>query len=244
MLTVGVDLAAEARGTAACVVSWSQNRATIERLKVGVSDLEVLELARSATFLGIDCAFGWPLDFVAFLAENSEASSPPPIDGGLDWRRRTVYRETDRYVRLVTGKQPLSVAADRLGLTALRCAGLLGRLSAAGIPVRRDGAGPVFEVYPAASLRIWSLEERGYKIGRQARERLLARLCRQAPWLELGDFSRDLVNSADAFDALIAALTTRAAGQGLSPLPDHEVAAAARAEGWIMLPPSNLGALQ
>ena len=47
-----------------------------------------------------------------------------------------------------TGLTPLSVAADRIGLTAMRAAGTLSRLAAEGRPVDRAGNGIVVEVYP------------------------------------------------------------------------------------------------
>jgi hypothetical protein len=77
-------------------------------------------------------------------------------------RRRLAYRATDRAVREATGLQPLSVAADRIGLTAMRAAGLLAGLATAGQPVDRTGSGIVLEVYPAASLYSWGLSHREY----------------------------------------------------------------------------------
>jgi hypothetical protein len=49
---------------------------------------------------------------------------------------------------------PLSVATNRIGLAATRCAGLLARLAADGRPVDRAGTGVVVEVYPAAALKL------------------------------------------------------------------------------------------
>ena len=56
-------------------------------------------------------------------------------------------------------------------------------------PQPRDGSGRLAEVYPAASLKIWGLNGRGYK-GRGIPEAerlalLLAALEDQAPWLDL-----------------------------------------------------------
>ena len=44
----------------------------------------------------------------------------------------------------------------------MRCAGLLSKLASRGQPVDRAGTGAVAEVYPAASLKCWSLPYRGY----------------------------------------------------------------------------------
>jgi len=64
-----------------------------------------------------------------------------------------------------------------------------------------------------------------------------------APWLDLGDFEPLSRRSHDAFDALIAALATRAAALGLTLPPTAAQLEAARAEGWIALPTGELGDL-
>jgi hypothetical protein len=56
---------------------------------------------------------------------------------------------TDEAVRAETGLIPLSVAADRIGHAAMRCAGLLAQLARRGQSVDRCGRGVVVEVYPA-----------------------------------------------------------------------------------------------
>lgn len=87
----------------------------------------------------------------------------------MDWRRTLAYRETDREASRLTGRWPLSVSTDRLGLTAMRCAGLLARIAQSGIEVDRSGAGAVVEVYPGASLRLWQLPTAGYRTDPAAR---------------------------------------------------------------------------
>lgn len=73
------------------------------------------------------------------------------------------FRTTDAAVRELTGQRliPLSVAADRIGHTAMRCASLLAALASGGMQVDRVGTGLVVEVYPAASLWSWQLPHRG-----------------------------------------------------------------------------------
>ncbi|MDP9396835.1 MAG: DUF429 domain-containing protein [Actinomycetota bacterium] len=136
----------------------------------------IIDLAAEVTKLGVDCPLGWPDDFVAFVNAHRIGDVVAPQDlAGKDWRRRLAYRATDRAVREATGLTPLSVTADRIGLTAMRGAGLLARLAKAGQPVDRAGGGVVVEVYPAASLHQWRLPHKAYK-GRDnspTRERLL-----------------------------------------------------------------------
>ena len=48
---------------------------------------------------------------------------------GKQWRRQLAWRLTDEAVSEQTGLILLSVAADRMGLAAMRCAGLLGQMA-------------------------------------------------------------------------------------------------------------------
>lgn len=83
------------------------------------------------------------------------------------------------------------MAADRVGRTAVRAAGLLSGLAERGRPIDRAGDGSVVEVYPAASLKIWGLTHHWYKNrdGQPVREALLRALTAQAPWLDLGEYA-------------------------------------------------------
>lgn len=243
MRTAGVDLAAESTRTALAVVEWGGTDAALTQLSVGVSDDAVVDASGGVDKIGIDCAFGWPDEFVAFLVAHSDPVTAPAVDGGMDWRRTLAYRETDRVARRVTGRWPLSVSTDRLGLTAMRCAGLLGRLRDAGRDVDRSGAGDVAEVYPGASLRLWGFDTTGYRTDPDVRERLLARVVATAPWLDLRGHADALVRSGDAFDAVVAALAARGAALGRYAPPEPAQLERARREGWIALPTGALADL-
>jgi predicted nuclease with RNAse H fold len=246
MLTAGVDLAAENKGTALAVIDWSGPVATLTGLQLGVADDTIAEAATTVDKLGIDCAFGWPDEFVSFIVAHADHESvdAPAVDGGMDWRRTLAYRATDREVRAKTGRWPLSVSTDRLGLTAMRCAGLLGRIQARGVQVDRSGAGRVVEIYPGASLRLWGFDTTGYRVGAPARELLLAQVLDAAPWLDLQHHAELMVRSGDAFDAVIAALATRSAALGHYDPPSPHQLARARREGWTALPTAPLAALR
>jgi predicted nuclease with RNAse H fold len=246
MLTAGVDLAAENKGTALAVIDWSGPRAALTELRLGVGDDAIAEAATTVEKLGIDCALGWPDEFVSFVVAHADHESidAPAVDGGMDWRRTLAYRETDRDVRAKTGRWPLSVSTDRLGLTAMRCAGLLGRIQARGVEVDRSGSGVVVEIYPGASLRLWGFDTTGYRVSEAARELLLAQVLDAAPWLDLEGHSELMVRSGDAFDAVIAALASRSAALGHYGPPAPQQLARARREGWTALPTTSLAALQ
>lgn len=243
MLTVGVDLAAEPAGTALAAVEWTAGRAELVDLRVGVDDDAVLAALAGADKAGIDCPLGWPAAFVEFVRAHHEGHVVAPSDvAGKAWRRRLAYRVTDEMTRRVVGRLPLSVAADLIGHTAMRAAALLAVLAGRGRPVDRSGTGVVVEVYPAASLRIWGLPERGYKraanVGRLAA--LVETFHQRAPWLELGAHGTLCRTSDHAFDAVLAAVTARAAALGRTAGPGAEHLDAARTEGWIALPTSPL----
>ena len=244
MITTGVDLAAEARGTAAVSIDWTDSAAVIVDAAVGVDDAQIVAASVRADAVGIDCAFGWPDDFVEFVTGHA-AGRPVDLtrDSGLDWRRRLSYRETDRFVRDQTGRWPLSAATDRLGLTAMHCAALLDVIGAAVGPVDRAGRGPVAEVYPAAALRMWGLSRPRYKVDAAVRDGMLDSIRHAAPWLDIGSHRALLVASDDVFDAMIAALISRAHAMGEWMRVPPAQQDRARREGWIVLPTVGIGQL-
>jgi predicted nuclease with RNAse H fold len=244
VLIAGVDLAAEPKGTALAVIDWIPGRAVLTDLQLGVADEAIVAAATGVTKIGIDCALGWPVEFINFVNLQAEISAgSPQFDGGIDWRRKLAYRETDRRVRQVTGRWPLSVSTDRLGMTAMRATGLLSKLAQAEIPIDRSGVGRVVEIYPAASMRIWGLKADGYRNSVEVRSTLLEELLTAAPWLEIGTHKTLMLDSCDAFDAVIAGLATRAAALGHYEMPEPDLLDQARIEGWVALPNCPLEAL-
>jgi hypothetical protein len=247
VLTAGIDLAAGSAGTALAVIEWADDRARLIDLRLGIDDAAIVAVASAGDIakLGIDCAFGWPDEFVAFVSGHADLSTrDPSVDGGMVWRRTLAYRETDRFAHEVTGRWPLSVSTDRLGLTAMRCAGLLRRLAEAGVDTDRAGAGDIAEVYPGASLRLWGFDTTGYRREPERRRELLTVLRSRAPWFDIAETHVELmIASGDAFDAVVAALVTRAAALGRYIPPPADVAVRATREGWIALPTGDLESL-
>jgi hypothetical protein len=237
--TLGIDLAAQAKETAMCLLTWSEGRATIETLVVGVDDAAVLELVRTEepAKIAIDAPFGWPAPFVAAVSRHASGG---PWDAHAF--RPLRLRTTDLNVIAETGGQPLSVSADRIAVTAFRCAGLLSQLANAGHRVGRAGDGLVVEAYPAGALRQWGLNPRGYKGGKPEQQSRRGQLVedlaeRTASFLTLAEEQRALFAASDhLLDALVCALIARAALRGATlPIPDDSLALAA-VEGWIALP--------
>ena len=246
MRTVGVDLAAEPANTAVARIRWTQNSAEVEAVSVDVDDPVLVDEITGSDKAGIDCPLGWPRRFVEFVAQHQAGAFVAPAEvAGKDWRRQLALRETDLVTWSTTGMIPLSVATDRVGLAAMRCAGLLARLAAAGAPVDRSGAGVVVEVYPAAALRHWGMTYRRSKgtANTTVRHQLVDTLTAAAPWLTLGDHEQACRRSDHALDAVVAALNARAAALHLTTTPASEQLGGARTEGWIALPTGALSDL-
>lgn len=240
MISAGIDLAADPKGTALALIEFANNKVKLSYLEQGLDDQALITQTHNADKVGIDCAFGWPIQFAEFLTKHQDLTSTDLIDGGMDYRRELSFRETDRDIRRLTGRWPLSVSTDRLGLTAIRCAGLISKYQAKGIEIDRAGSKLLVEVYPGATLRNWKLDTTGYRINPDARASLLEQLELLAPWLELSSFRTQMIESADCFDAVIAALAARAVHQGAYHKPTAEQLGSARVEGWICLPSSEL----
>ncbi|MFI7634985.1 DUF429 domain-containing protein [Nonomuraea sp. NPDC049400] len=246
MLTVGIDLAAEAARTAVAWLDWSGGRARLVRVVVGADDGVIVEAVMGASKAGIDCPLGWPDRFVDFVTAHRAGHVQVP-EGlvGRTWRRDLALRVTDQVVHQQTGLTPLSVSADRIGHATMRCAALLAELARRGRPVDRRGRGAVVEVYPAACLKRWGLPYRGYKRAANLTEldRLVDRLLEAAPWLDLGEYEPLCRASDDATDAVVSALAARASARGLVTVPAAEQEGTAGTEGWIALPTTPLDRL-
>jgi len=235
VVTLGVDLSAQPKGTAWCVLRWSVGSAEVIDLGCGADDDKLLSLFPIADKVAVDVPFGWPDEFVKAISAHHQQAPWPRTES-----KHLTFRVTDRFVHQQTGRWPLSVSSDRIGITAMRAARLLSTWSN-GKPFDRAMDGHIIEVYPAAALRMWGFSVQGYKgvksENRDARVKLLAGLCRCATWLRLtSDAERRCVASDDELDSLIAAIVARASI--LNSIVDRPGSAdpVARREGWIHLP--------
>jgi len=246
VITAGVDLAAEPVSTGLAIIAWSSTGVRLTSLSVGSDDAEILASTHDADKIGLDCPLGWPDPFVAFVVAHRDGQVPVP-DGtpGKVWRHRLANRRTDDVVHERFGLVPLSVSADRIARPAMRAAGLLALLAAAGRPVDRSGAGVVVEAYPAASLKQWGLPYRRYKgaANRAVLDQLADSLLAAAPWLDIGAHDTLFRTADHAFDAVVAGLTARAAALGLTLAPAAADAELAQREGWIAVPVEPLATL-
>ena len=236
MRTVGIDLAASAATTAVAVLDWTSGRALVDIVERAEDDA-IVEAARGAAKIGLDCPLGWPLPFIDFVTAHRDGRPVRPA-GTVEERRALAYRATDRHCAAEFGMRPLSVTADRIGHAAFRAAALLPRLDPG---TDRSGAGRVVETYPAGSLRQWGdARPHGYK-GRARESELATKVAWLLDVLPLEfaseDARRAVATSDHAFDAVVAAITARVALEpdALVPVPP-ELLGLARVEGWIAVP--------
>ena len=235
---VGIDLAAQPRRTGVAVLRETGEGALLEHVGVGADDEALLDHLEGAAKIGVDVPLGWPKPFVDLLTAHAAGTMTAPASTGGDWRRGLALRATDLEVHRRTGLTPLSVATDRIAHPALRWAGIEARLRAEGLDTRRDGAGQICEVYPAAALRIWGLAHRGYKGAEKGAPRaaLVDALDAQLPALDWNGHREQCAAEEDALDAVLAALIAREVDHGRAVPPPAEQRGLARQEGWIWLP--------
>ncbi len=237
MITLGIDLATEPAGTAACSINWVSGDVTPHREQL--DDEALISLIAASDVAAIDVPLGWPSRFLEAITEHHHHREWPVDTGKPRWRRPLQYRMTDIVVN-DAGASPLSVSTDRIGSTAMRGAGLQHLLAGRGIPVDRTGcSGRLIETYPAAVLRRWGMSATGYKrAGGAGVRRELVRNLGIASGPLRAPLSRALHDcDDDLFDAAICALVAAAVGIGVTMPPqdgvefDHAVQ-----EGWIHLP--------
>jgi hypothetical protein len=238
-------MASSPEQTSLACVEWTGDGAIIRSVTCPADDGVILQVLQQAGKTGIDCPLGWPDVFVDFVTAHRFGHV---ASSGAAWpgqRRELTMRRTDIVVHQRLKLKPLSVSADRIAYVAMRCAILLAQLNATGHAVDRSGTGRVVEVYPAASLKVWQLIHRRYKGSAHAERRggLVDDLLTAAPWMDCGGYEPVLRDSADAFDAVVAALTARAAFLGKTDPPTEEDLAAATSEGWIAIPNTPVGQL-
>lgn len=244
MITVGVDLASQASDTAIAVVEWGEGRSHVTSLVLGADDEMILDGARRADAMAVASPFGWPDPFFTFLAQHREGRvAEPRRAASVSGRDDIMYRLTERRVREWLGLKLMPSTSNMLGSTVMRCAGLQTRMIEAGIEVTRGGGGRVVEAYAPASLMAWGLHEASYKTQSVVRARMLEQIARRLA-LDLGHYRALCVDSDDALDALVCALTARAVmiGQWREPVDDVERAHAAT-EGWICVPNGTVWSL-
>lgn len=235
---VGIDLASDPKRTGTAWLRDEGEKVVVENVRVGADDDTIVSAVMTSRKTGVDVPFGWPRAFVELIEAHRTATLTPPPSTGPEWRREVLYRATDLEVRRRVGKNPLSVASDKIAYPAIRWAGIAARLREQGIPVPPDGSGIACEVYPGAALAAWQLAGGTYKgtKGAASRAVLVEQLSARLPWLDWAGHRDACADDDNALDAVIAAVVARDVDLGLATPPPAELAEQAAEEGWIWLP--------
>jgi predicted nuclease with RNAse H fold len=229
---LGVDLASQPSNTSVAVLDGLD----LVHLASTADDDTIVELARTCVAVGIDAPLGWPDDFVDVITAHHRGEPIPPAEP-----RSLQLRRTDLVVHESTGKRPLSVSTDRIGVVALRAIRLLERIAGAG--AARDGTAGVYETYPGGAVAHWGLVERSYKRRDSTPERgaIVEALGRH---LELGEHRDRMIAGDDDLDAVLCAALAGLAHQGRTTVPGPADADHARREGWIHVPTGSIADLR
>ena len=231
MKTLGIDLAAQAKGTFVCELAWEGGRVAIAELSENRAhdaddDLREWMARPGLAIVGVDVPFGWPDEFVALMAGGSEVRS---------WQERGSerlrLRATDLFCREAPlSMTPMSVTMDRIAAPAMRWRLLTRRLDASSVER--------VEVYPAAALKTWDLPHQGYKRPEQrgVREKIVDTLTRALELRPTAAQDALLRDRADALDAFVAGLVARAVVLHRTTKPPPALVDVVAREGWIHVP--------
>jgi len=157
----------------------TDDEVTIDRLTKPVTGQSVSDVVSdwidldTPTLLAIDAPLGWP-EALGDQLSRHKAGSLIDIDSNDLFRRNT-----DKFIKITVGKQPLDVGADRIARTAhaaLKYLDDIGQRVGLKIPLAWDAdlsSGiSAIEVYPAATLKLSGVRFEGYKKTEQRSERI------------------------------------------------------------------------
>lgn len=235
MRVLGIDLATEPRKTGAIFLESTESGLPVASLGPRVlHDDALVAAASTADVVSIACPLGWPLPFIAAVSAHARFSSWASGDD----RSELLYRETDLIVRNLPGGSALSVSADRLGATAMRCALLQDRFSReiwGGELQHRDGSGRLVEAYPRMALAHWDLPATGYKgaEGKDARHVIISAL---ESMIDLDAVRAECITNDNSLDALICGYVGFLAKTNHTARPTPDQLDRSRVEGWIHIP--------
>lgn len=234
---IGIDCATEPKKVGLAKARLYQGRLTIDAAQTGTGDKELAQLIlewipdRQPTLLALDAPLGWPDALGAALATHQAGMA---IERPANQLFR---RETDRFIKAQTGKQPLDVGADRIARTATAALHLLSRirqLTGQSIPlawVPNIAGLAAIEVYPAGTLTGYGLTNGGYKDVSAEHRHIRASLIEQLPsWVAIAE-PAPLIANADILDAALCCLAGANFLQGNCYPPVNEPLA--HKEGWI-----------
>ena len=104
VITLGIDMSSQPKGTAACAVTWEADRAVTVTPCLGCDDEMLSEMIAKSDAVGIDAPFGWPAEFAVAVGAWSFTFWTPQL------RERLCFRED----RSSCARNRGTLAAERL----------------------------------------------------------------------------------------------------------------------------------
>lgn len=239
MYLVGVDCSTNPRNVGIALAEMGDT-VRVRKVLAGISDpwRQVAEwlsdLRGQDALVALDAPLGWPIALSEALQDHS-AGNPVGKCSNEMFRR-----STDRHIKLLTGKQPLDVGADRIARTAhaaLKELDTLRDRSRSSIPLAwcKDNLRGIhaIEVYPAATLKSHGLRCDGYKDKKDPNhKRAREAIANGLPGVQLADDCRKTVlENADGLDAMVCLLAAADFVRGATSPPSN--IDVAKREGWI-----------
>ena len=234
---IGIDCAVEPKKTGLALAVVEGSRTQLLKVVTGKDKKPVAivyDWIRNSqqVLLALDAPLGWPATLGGELVRHR---SGEPLEASAD---RLFRRETDRFVRQLTGKRPLDVGADRIARTAHAALNLISELRSltdCSIPLVWEPTLSeriqAIEVYPAGTLAASGLPDSGYKKSKDlpARKEILTGLQDRVDTSGISEMK--LLGNADILDAVVCVLAAAdfLKGKSIPPI-DHELA---EKEGWI-----------
>lgn len=239
MNVIGIDCATDPKK-----IGLSRARIDNEKLylldaKIGNKQFGIVDqigdwISDQATLIAMDAPLGWPDALGAGLKPHQAGQS---LNGDPNHLFR---RETDRFVKLTTGKQPLDVGADRIARTAHAALALLDNIrkqTGKYIPLAWTPSitqTSVIEVYPAATLLAYGLPASSYKDSSKEHQITRSEIIDGLEAdMDLGDCRPALQSNADILDSALCCFAGYDFLMGNCIPPEN--LPLAKKEGWIWI---------
>ncbi len=234
---IGMDCATDAKKVGLAMGVYHNRSISLFETKFGSDGNSIAEIIADwiqtddKVVFAIDAPLGWPEDLGNSLSHHL-AGQTLSVDSNLLFRR-----ETDRFIKITLGKQPLDVGADRIARTAHAALKIISELQLtiknkiemAWSPEKLNAIS-VIEVYPAATLQCYGIRNGRYKEKGQKDERedILKGLGKV---MEIKCDMQNMIQSADILDSAVCLLAAKDFLDGDVHIPND--VEKAKKEGWI-----------
>lgn len=198
----------------------------------------------------VDLVSGWANEQTSLIAIDAPLGWPDQLGAGLHSHQagqilagdsnQLFRRETDRFVKRTTGKQPLDVGADRIARTAHAALSILDgirKASGQSIPLAWEpgiSQTSAVEVYPAATLLAYGLPTSSYKENKEEHQAKRSEIIEGlSAHMDLGACRAALQSNADILDSTLCCLSGYDFLMG-NCIPPEDLPLTKK-EGWIWI---------